>query len=133
MNRFFTNILATDTASTTRFYETVFGMRRHFTASWFVILVHDDAPGLELGILSRDHAVVPSELRSAPAGVVLTFVVEDCDAVLEAARRAGAHVVREPEAMPYGQRRALIRDPEGTVVDISAPIPDFRFDPAAMA
>jgi uncharacterized glyoxalase superfamily protein PhnB len=34
---------------------------------------------------------------------------------------AKASIIEPPTDMPYGQRRMPVRDPDGTVLDISAP------------
>ena len=122
MDRLFTSIFADDVRATADFYVSLFGMHKHFDSDWFVILVHADRPGIEYGILARDAEVIPDGVRAAPAGLMVTFVVADCDATFAAAKELGAAVVETPTAMPYGQKRALIRDPAGTLVDISSPI-----------
>ena len=121
MERQFTNILCADVNATADFYQTVLGMRRHFDSDWFVILTHNDIDGLEYGLLQKDHDIVPAEIRAAPAGIIVTFVVADCDAVHQKAIAANAKIIEPPTDMPYGQRRMLLRDPEGTVLDVSAP------------
>lgn len=121
MQRAFTNILSADVSRTAAFYEAVLGMHRHYESDWFIILSHAEMPGLEFGILKRDSEIVPAALRAAPAGVLVTFVVADCDAAHAAALAAGAEIVTPPTDMAYGQRRMLLRDPDGTAVDISAP------------
>lgn len=121
MQRCFTNILSGDVEQTAVFYEGVLDMRRHFNSDWFVILTHPDIDGLELGVLQRDHDVVPQPIRTVPSGIILTFVVADCDAVYDKARAFNAEVLEAPTDMFYGQRRMLLRDPDGTVVDVSAP------------
>jgi len=126
MNRCFSNILSKNVSATATFYEELLGMRRHFDSNWFVILAHDNIEGLELGILQRNHEIVPEAVQAAPAGVMITFVVDDCDAVHERALKQGALVVETPVDMPYGQRRMLLKDPDGTVVDISAPTAPIR-------
>lgn len=121
MQRCFTNIMSADVSETSQFYEFLLGMTRQFSADWFISLVHPDRDGMELGIIQRDHPIVPEALRGKPCGVMLTFVVADCDDVHTKAEAMGAEIVEPPRDMPYGQRRMLLRDPEGTVVDISAP------------
>ncbi|MEM9798339.1 MAG: VOC family protein [Pseudomonadota bacterium] len=121
MDRVITNILTADPAAAADFYGALLGMTRHFTSDWFVILTHSDMPGLEYGLLQRDHAIVPDAARGAPGGVMVTFVVADCDAVHAQAQTMGADIVAPPEDMPYGQRRMILRDPDGTILDISAP------------
>ena len=122
MDRLFTSIFADDVQATADFYVHVFGMHKHFDSDWFVILAHADMPGIEYGILGRDSDAVPESVRAAPAGLMVTFVVDDCDASFAAAMSQGAVVVEAPTVMPYGQKRALVRDPAGTLVDISSPI-----------
>ncbi|MEO9873971.1 MAG: VOC family protein [Roseobacter sp.] len=121
MQRSFTNVLSGDVQNSSAFYENLLGMTRHFDSDWFVILTHKDIDGLEFGILQRDHAIVPPVIRAAPAGVIITFVVTDCDEVYRKALAAEALVIEPPTDMPYGQRRMLLRDPDGTVLDVSAP------------
>lgn len=126
MKRCFSNILSKNVSATATFYEDLLGMKRHFDSDWFVILTHHDIEGLELGILQRDHEFVPEAIRAHPAGVMITFVVDDCDAIHERAQKHDALVVETPKDMPYGQRRMLLKDPDGTVVDISAPTAPIR-------
>ena len=121
MQRAFVNILSENVAVSAKFYEELLGMTRHFDSDWFVILTHPDIDGLEYGILQRDHQIVPEAVRCMPAGVIMTFVVLDCDALYQQALRMHAEIVEKPTDMPYGQRRMLVRDPDGTVLDISAP------------
>ena len=121
MDRLFTSIFADDVQATADFYVHVFGMHRHFDSDWFVILAHVDRPGIEYGILARESEVVPESVRAAPAGVMVTFVVHDCESTFAAATERGAAVVERPTVMPYGQTRALVRDPAGTLIDISSP------------
>ena len=122
MQRSFTNILTDEVADTAAFYEQVLGMTRQFSSDWFVNLVDPDNSSLELGILKRSHDIVPAEARQAPAGVILTFVVDDCHIVHRRAIDATAVIVEAPCEMPYGQLRMILRDPAGTFIDISSPV-----------
>jgi predicted enzyme related to lactoylglutathione lyase len=122
MQRLFTNILTEEVAATAAFYENLLGMTPQFSSDWFVNLVAPDTPGLELGILSQTSDIVPARAQKAPAGVLLTFVVVDCDAVYERALSLNVLIVEAPRDMPYGQRRMILRDPAGTFVDISSPV-----------
>ena len=104
------------------------GYRVQFDSDWFVQLraVHNEA--VELGILKRDHDIVPAAYRSARAGVMLTVVVDDVDRVYAAAVRAGDEIVESPRNLFYGQRRLLLKDPDGMLVDVSSecdPDPDW--------
>ncbi|MEP1576941.1 VOC family protein [Roseibium album] len=120
MQRGFTNILAEDVAQTAAFYETLLGLKPKFSSDWFVNLADPDNPDLELGVLQRTNEIVPARARQAPAGVILTFVVDDCDTIHQRAIASNADIVEAPTDMPYGQRRMIVRDPAGTFIDISS-------------
>lgn len=129
MQRSFVNLLSDDPGRLRDFYVELFGWRVDFDSDWFV---HLQAPGnddLELGILRRDQEIVPGELSvAAPAGVIVTIVVDDADDVHRRAVELGAEVLEPPRDLFYGQRRVLLRDPDGTVVDASSectPAPEF--------
>lgn len=128
VSRAFTNILSRDLARQKGFYTQLFDMKVAFESDWFVHLQSTQNPGLELGLLRQDHEIVPALVRSAPTGVLLTFVVEDVDALFEACQARGVEIVEGPRDLFYGQRRMLLRDPEGTWLDVSSegtPDPDW--------
>lgn len=122
MKRQFTNILTEEVAVTVAFYEQLLGLVPQFSSDWFVNLADPETPGLELGILNQTSDIVPARAQRAPAGVILTFVVDDCDALYERARDMKAVIIEPPRDLPYGQRRMIVRDPAGTFVDISSPV-----------
>jgi predicted enzyme related to lactoylglutathione lyase len=121
MQRAFVNLLSGSVNTAADFYQNLLGMTRHYDSDWFIILTHPDIPGLEYGILQRNHPIVPAAVQTAPAGLIMTFVVKDCDIIHQRAQRLGADIIEAPTDMPYGQRRMLVRDSDGTVLDISAP------------
>jgi uncharacterized glyoxalase superfamily protein PhnB len=79
------------------------------------------------------HADRPAEMRigdslvmvTAPGGnrelfpAFLYVYVDDADAVFERAIAAGAASLEEPLDTPYGDRRAMVRDPFGNVWQIA--------------
>ena len=78
------------------------------------------------------HADRPAEMRIGdslvmvtPAGVrdpfpaFLYVYVDDADAVYERALAAGAITLEPPLDTPYGDRRAMVRDPFGNVWQIA--------------
>ncbi len=58
-----------------------------------------------------DQLATPATLGGAGGGIVVH--VKDVDAHFEAARAAGATILREPTDQPYGQREYAVRDPDG--------------------
>jgi uncharacterized glyoxalase superfamily protein PhnB len=67
------------------------------------IMISDEFP--ECGI----HALDPD----GPSGFVLHLHVDDADAMIADAVKAGARVVREAQDQFYGERSGTIRDPFG--------------------
>jgi PhnB protein len=53
----------------------------------------------------------------------LYLYVKDVDAVYARALNAGAKSLEAPTEMPYGDRRAMIKDPEGNDWQIATPAP----------
>jgi catechol 2,3-dioxygenase-like lactoylglutathione lyase family enzyme len=120
MNRAFTNILCGNVAQTAQFYQDLLGMTRAGDFGWFILLTHDGLPGFELGVLDRTHDTLPPGVAGQPGGAMLTFVVDDVEQVHQQAKALRAEVLEPPSDMPYGQRRMLLRDPAGTLMDVSA-------------
>ena len=122
MNRAFTNILCNDVEGTANFYQELLGMKRAGDFGWFIVLSHDEMPEFEMGILDRDHETVPDGLSPGSAGSILTFVVNDLEKVHARATSMQIEIIQKPTDLPYGQRRLMLRDPSGSVVDVSSPI-----------
>jgi len=79
----------------------------------------------------RDRQACPSTLWSVVARKLtqlqvqyVTFVVPHVDELYEKARAMGATLVQEPRNEFYGQRRFLVLDPAGCLVDICSPWSD---------
>jgi len=122
MNRAFMNVLCADPEKSAQFYEDILGLTRHGDFGWFIILAHPELPNFEFGLLDKDHDTVPDNPTRAPSAAMMTFVVGDLDPVHARATARGAEIVEDPRDMPYGQRRLVLRDPNGLLVDISCPI-----------
>ena len=123
VDRLLTNIATADVGRSKEFYIRLLAMHVHFDSDWFVILKPSATSPLELGLVDRDHEVVPARGNGPATGTYLTFVVDDALATLEIARDMAAEIIEGPTDMFYGQRRILVRDPDGVVLDISSLIP----------
>ena len=106
------------------FYEQVTGQRAERPAPVFAQF---SGPGANLAIASTatvamlGGALVPATNRS----VFIEFEVADVDGAFAALGLASADVVLEPTTMPWGNRSALVRDPDGNVVNLfSTPTTD---------
>ncbi|MBA2490848.1 MAG: VOC family protein [Gammaproteobacteria bacterium] len=76
---------------------------------------------MNFGIWRRDHELVPTEYQTIPQGIILIFVVDDCDAVYTRAVEKQIAIIRPPKDLFYGQRSFLARDPNGVLIDVSTP------------
>ncbi len=124
IRRGFANVIATDLPKTKAWYVDLLGWQTEFVSDWFVHLRAESAPGVELGIIDASHEIVSAFASKAQgAGVSLTVVVDDVDATYETAVSLGCDVLEAPTDLFYGQRRMLLRDPAGTVVDVSSECP----------
>jgi uncharacterized glyoxalase superfamily protein PhnB len=54
-------------------------------------------------------------------GMYITLVVDDATSIYNKAKALGCNVVKEPELTFYGQKRLLLKDPSGVLVDVSSP------------
>lgn len=128
IQRAFVSVFSDRLAATRDFYVSLFGWRVAFDSDWFVHLQAPDHASIELGIIRRDHAIVPATFAAAPAGMMVTIVVPDVDAVHRTVQERGIEIVEPPRDLFYGQRRMVLRDPDGTLVDVSSecpPSPEF--------
>lgn len=67
-----------------------------------------------------DSLVLLSEIGERDAFPAFLYIyVDDADRVYRRAVDAGATVIEEPVDTPYGDRRAMVRDPFGNVFQIA--------------
>ena len=126
INRLLINICSDDLIRTKEYYMLLFDFAINFESDWFIHLISQKSK-LELGIIQRSHDMVPEECYSTSNGSYLTIVVENVEDIYKLALEQKFAILKEPEDMFYGQRRLLLQDPNGVVLDISAPIKDFAF------
>ena len=66
-------------------------------------------------------AIAADEVPTAAADrIALWFYVDDADSAYEQALRAGGQAVRGPADMPWGERVASIKDPDGFLISMGA-------------
>lgn len=127
-HRNFLTVLTDHLAKSRDWYVELLGYGVDFDSDWFVHLQSPQNASVELGLLARSHDLVPRGYRAAPAGGMLTVVVADVDPVFKLAQARGEKVIEAPEDQFYGQRRMLVADPNGLLVDVSsecAPDPEW--------
>lgn len=126
MKRHISNILVADLERSRDFYKPLLDLKVQFESDWYIQLGGPAGSGFELGLHRRDHELIPPQFQAAPAGMYMTFVVDDVDAKHAFAQAEGLEIVQAPQDTAYGLRRMLLSDPDGLLIDISALIKDFK-------
>jgi predicted enzyme related to lactoylglutathione lyase len=89
------------------FYADLLGLELMETRPGFATLAAGG--GVQLGLHERDTE--PSD-----RAVALSFAVDDLDRVCDSWESAQGTVVDPPAAQPWGERMAMVRDPDGHLV-----------------
>ena len=77
VRRLLSNISSDRLQESRDFYADLLGMEVAFESDWYIRLHSPTNPGLELGIIQRDHPLLPADWRAVPVGIYLTFVVDN--------------------------------------------------------
>ncbi|PYY65167.1 VOC family protein [Curtobacterium sp. MCPF17_003] len=110
-------IITDDLEGMVAFYERVTGQQAERPAPVFAQF---SGPGGTLAIASTatvamlGDALTPATNRS----VLIEFEVADVDGDFAGLQLSSDDVVLEPTTMPWGNRSALVRDPDGNVVNL---------------
>jgi uncharacterized glyoxalase superfamily protein PhnB len=118
-----TRLVARDIKAMVGFYEVVTGQSAQWLAPQFAEIVTSSATlaigGAESVALFKEGSAEPGSNRTA----ILEFMAVDVDADF-ARLKDEVEVVHEPKTMPWGNRTAQFRDPEGTLVSLFMPFTD---------
>jgi len=123
--RAFPVLYASDVESVAAFYvalgfEEGFRMPDDTGAAGFIALRRDAA---ELGVTTEASPRMLAGVEPGPGPRHELFVyVEDVDAAVAGVEAAGGSVLRPAADMPWGERVGFVRDPEGNVVSLAAPV-----------
>lgn len=116
--QFSATVFAADTAAVRDVYVDLFELDVVTDLGWFVSLRRGDS-AWELCVWDPTHESVPAGAGArSTAGAVLAFVVDDVDALADAAAARGLELLGPPVDEPWGQRHVFLRDPAGTLVDV---------------
>jgi len=119
--RILTNICSDDLQKSKDFYVELLGFNVKYDSDWYIQLCSPEDSEIEYGIIQQDHELVPEEYRNAPTGMYVTFVVNDVNTTYEKALEMNVPIIQEPRNEFYGQRRFLVKDPNGCLIDICSP------------
>lgn len=121
-----------DVPATARFYEAAFGLKLRYmhpssgyaeleTGSTLLAFVGEGF--LKDAELLGNTETLPNRPDSNPIAAQVAFVTRDIDRDWQRAVRAGAKVVKGPEAKPWGQTVGYLRDINGVIVELCTPSP----------
>ena len=118
-----TRLVCADIKAMVTFYEMVTGTTAEWLAPVFAEIV---TPSATLAFGSAETVALFKEGSAEPAAnrtAIVEFMVGDVDADFERLK-ANVEIVHEPKLMPWGNRAAQFRDPEGTIVSLFQPFTD---------
>ena len=118
-----TRLIAADIKALVAFYEKVTGRTAEWLAPVFAEIVTPSATlafgSVQTVALFKEGSAEPAANRTA----IIELQVDDVEA--EFARlKDHVELVHEPKLMPWGNRAAQFRDPEGTLVSLYTPVSD---------
>ena len=101
-------------------YRTLFDLDVRIDHGWYAELGTPDTT--LIAFVQRGHETVPAAARQTPAGVLVTFAVDDAK-VRYSRAIASAWPIVVDLVSELGQRHFMATDPDGTIVDVIEPIP----------
>ncbi len=75
--------------------------------------------GLDIGTSHLGIGLTADASDATTAPILLWVYVEDCDATIAGLRAAGVPILEEPVDQPWGERVALVQDPDGIRVRVA--------------
>jgi predicted enzyme related to lactoylglutathione lyase len=120
MNLVSIRIITDDVARLVAFYEPITGVTARWGNELFAEL--PTAAGTLAIASSRTVGLFGDGAARAAANhsVIVEFLSDDVDAAFR--ELSAADVVMEPTTMPWGNRSALLRDPDGNLVNLFTPV-----------
>jgi uncharacterized glyoxalase superfamily protein PhnB len=108
------NIRSDRPADTRDFFVDLFGFEVAMDLDWVMTLASPDDPAVQITIISSDDMAAPG----------ITVGVDDADAVHAKAVEQGLEIAYPLRDEPWGVRRFMLREPNGTVVNVVSHRPD---------
>ncbi|TBR44219.1 hypothetical protein CBF23_002520 [Marinomonas agarivorans] len=119
--RILTNICTTELQTSKAFYIRLLDLKVKYESDWYIQLCCPDNAEMEYGLIQQNHDLIPPIYQTMPTGMYVTFVVDNLDAYYEKALAMEAKILQPPRNEFYGQRRFLVQDPNGCLLDICSP------------
>lgn len=122
MNLVSLRLITDDVDRLVSFYETITGLTADRPNEEFAEL---RTPNGTLAIGSTRTVAVFGPGSAHPAdnhSAIVEFLVADVDALSAALAGRGIELLGEPRDLPWGNRSQLVRDPDGTLVNLFTPV-----------
>lgn len=101
------------------FFIQFFDMSLVFEANWVVMLARKEGGPVALGLMTADHPSNPPGPEIFDGrGMILTLRVDDAAGTFADLQKRGAPITYGLTDEPWGQRRFMVRDPSGILVDV---------------
>jgi catechol 2,3-dioxygenase-like lactoylglutathione lyase family enzyme len=120
---FYPVLACSNVAKSKEFYERLFGLQALFSSDWYAHLAHPDDKRVELALVAKDHETIPLPGRTAAAGLLINFEVDDVDQEYERLVEAGSEMLLPIRDEAFGQRHFILHAPDGVLIDVIQPIP----------
>jgi len=114
-----TTLLTDDLRPTKTLFVDLLDFEIEFESDWFISMIGPD--GGQIATMLRTSEFIPEAHQKSTQGVVVTIVVDDVEIYFQKATALGIAIFEAPRDLPYGQRRMLIQDSSGLLLDISSP------------
>lgn len=121
-----TTIMVDDVNAAVKFYKEAFGLSEAFADPDGTFTVLGDGAGgsLETGVLlAVEHWSKIDDFTSPgpTSGFRIGLEVDDAEAAYRKAVKAGATSAKEPIVRPWGQKVAIVIDPNGVIFELAEP------------
>jgi predicted enzyme related to lactoylglutathione lyase len=116
-----TRLIARDIQALVGFYEKVMNQKAQWLAPVFAEIV---TPAATLAVGAAETVALFKEGSAEPdcnRTAIIELQVEDVEAEFSRLKHE-VDVVHEPKMLPWGNRAAQLRDPEGTLVSLYTPV-----------
>jgi lactoylglutathione lyase len=124
----YTILYVKDVKKSIEFYEMAFGFTRKFVSpenDYGELLVGETTLSFASTTLAKsnlENGFIESSLTNKPFGIEIAFTTKDVEATVKSSIKAGAILVAEPKAKPWGQIVAYVRDHDGFLIEICTPL-----------
>lgn len=119
------NVVSDEFSTSSDFYGSMFDMTVSVELDgWYLQLMAESDPRLNVGFLTPNHRLVGDGAAPAtPSSVVVTVHVDDVDEAYARAQSLDAEIVVAIRNEDYGQRRFVVVDPNGVLLNVMSPAP----------